>query len=143
MCLETVGVWLRSWVVQAKARFRYRIDKAHAARARKRWIKRQKSVIRANYQQDCHSDPLDHLGHHPYKPTTYVSDSEDEECRLTYNSDQVILFCLVAALSPTECLGERSKYLNYLLIRCTKRKVYNGMIYIVFFFFSFLYSEYI
>lgn len=95
MCLETVGVWLRSWVVQAKARFRYRIDKAHAARARKRWIKRQKSVIRANYQQDCHSDPLDHLGHHPYKPTTYVSDSEDEECRLTYNSDQG-----VGVLSP-------------------------------------------
>ena len=47
MCFGMLASWLRQYIIQCKARFRYRLDRWRSGRARKKWLKRE-----AKYQQD-------------------------------------------------------------------------------------------
>ncbi|XP_066971180.1 uncharacterized protein [Macrobrachium rosenbergii] len=84
MCLEDVCKWVQHRITEMKARFRYRVDKYRAMRARKRWIRREMKNTIGNFNQPDfsaynHYSQVCHNSRHPYMPTTYIDDDSDEE----------------------------------------------------------------
>lgn len=96
MCLEGFWSWFQAWLVQTKARFRYRIDRFHAHRIRKRWLKQELKAIAMNshyrigdvntYSQYAYNI---HQPSHPYMPTTYVEEDSGDEGPDIPNVEQV------------------------------------------------------
>ncbi|KAK3886961.1 hypothetical protein Pcinc_008931 [Petrolisthes cinctipes] len=82
MCFEAVWAWVRAWVAQTKARFRYQVERYHARRARRKWLKMELGgdppggTCYWKYNCDVMSGSSHTSGHlqHPYRPTTYVVD---------------------------------------------------------------------
>ncbi|KAK8735298.1 hypothetical protein OTU49_005608 [Cherax quadricarinatus] len=87
MCLGALWSWVQTRIMQTKARFNHRIDKFHALRARKQWMKREFGAVatkstyyECDYNTCAPSARNIHQSQHPYMPTTYIDeDSSDED----------------------------------------------------------------
>lgn len=86
MCLEALWAWVRAWVAQTKARYRNKVERYHARRARRKWLKMELggdggAPCGSCWKYNCEfvsagGRPAHTSGHplHPYRPTTYVVD---------------------------------------------------------------------